>query len=126
MGNFLSSFGKGVWTAAVFNLGATSPKNVGWGTGSGQTVASTNLATAAAPTATTAQAGTITQQTTSVTNDTVQVTNTVTAGGALAITEAGTFSNATMAGALCQYGDFTVINLANGDSIAFTFKCQLT
>jgi hypothetical protein len=126
MANFLSTVGKGVWTAAVVNLAGTSPKNCGWGTGSGQTVASTNLATPAAPTATTAQAGTITQQTTSVTNDTVQVTNTITAGGALAITEAGTFSNATMAGALNQYGDFTVINLANGDSIALTFKTQLT
>jgi hypothetical protein len=54
------------------------------------------------------------------------VTNTITAGGALAITEAGTFSSTTMAANLAQYGDFSVINLANGDSIAFTFKCALT
>lgn len=126
MANFLSTFGKGVWTGLVVAGGANFPKNVGWGTGSGQTVASTNLATPAAPTATTAQAGTITQATVTVTNDTVQVTNTVTAGGTLAITEAGTFDNTTMAAHLCQYGDFSVINLLNGDSIAFTFKTTLT
>lgn len=125
MANFLSSFGKGVWTSGVINM-TNPPKNVGWGTGSGQTVSSTNLATAAAPTTTTAQAGTITQATTTVTNDTVQVTNTITAGGTLAITEAGTFDSTTMAAHLCQYGDFTVINLSNGDSIAFTCKVQLT
>jgi hypothetical protein len=126
MANFLSTVGKGVWTAAVVGLAGTSPKNVGWGTGSGQTVASTNLATPAAPTATTATAGTISAVTTTVTNDTVQVTCTLTAGGTLAITEAGTFSNATMAGALCQYGDYSVINLSSGDSIAYTFKTALT
>lgn len=126
MANFLSTVGKGVWTAAVVALGGTNPKNMGWGTGSGQTVASTNLATPAAPTTTTATAGTISAVTTSVTNDTVQVLCTLTAGGALAITEAGTFSSTTMAGALNQYGDFTVVNLANGDSIAFTAKVQLT
>jgi hypothetical protein len=126
MANFLSTVGKGVWTAAVVALAGTSPKNIGWGTGSGQTVASTNLATPAAPTATTGVAGSISAVTVTVTNDTVQVTGTVTAGGTLAITEAGTFSNATLAGALCQYGDYTVINLASGDSIAYTFRTTLT
>lgn len=125
MANFLSTHGKGVWTNGVVNM-TNPPKNCAWGTSSGQTVSSTNLATAAAPTTTTAQAGTITQQTTTVTNDTVQVTNTITAGGTLAITEGGTFDSTTMAGNLCQYGDFTVINLSNGDSIAFTFQTQLT
>lgn len=126
MANLLSNHGKAAWTGLVAGGGATAPKYDAWGTGSGQTAASTNLATAAAPTTTTAQTGTISQVTTTNTNDTVQVTNTITAGGALAITEAGTFDSATMAGNLCQYGDFSVMNLANGDSIAFTFKNQLT
>lgn len=126
MASFLCTHGKGIWTAAVAALGATAPKYVGWGTGSGQTVASTNLATPAAPTTVTAETGTITQETVTVAGDTVQVVCTVTAGGALAITEAGTFDSATMAGALATYGDFGVVNLANLDSIAFTIKTTLT
>jgi hypothetical protein len=126
MASFLSTYGKGIYTAAVVALAATSPKYMGWGTGSGQSVASTNLATPAAPTATTANTGSISQATVTVTNDTVQVTCTITAGGALAITEAGTFDSATMAAHLCSYADFSVINLANLDSIAFTSKTTLT
>jgi hypothetical protein len=97
-------------------------KYVGWGTGTGQTAASTNLATPAAPTATTAVTGTMSNVTTTQTNDTVQVDGTVTAGGALAITEAGVFKSATMAGNMCAYSSFSAMNMGNGDSIAFTFK----
>ncbi len=126
MASFLSTYGKGIYTGAVVGLGATSPKYVGWGTGSGQTVASTNLATPAAPTATTGVTGAISQVTVTTTNDTVQVTATITAGGALSITEAGTFDSATLAAHLMSYSDFAVITLANADSISFTSKTTLT
>lgn len=123
MSDLITNTGLANVTAAIVTSQNTQ-LNVGWGTGTGGTASSTNLVTPAAPTTTTAQAGTITQQTTTVTNDTVQVTNTVTAGGTLAITEAGVFDSATMAGALCQYSSFSAINLVSGDSIAFTFKLK--
>ena len=127
--DLLTNGGKAVTTYLVVN-GSTSgvnapPKYVMWGTGSGQTATSTALAAAAAPTTATAVTGTITQETTTVTNDTVRAVGTVTAGGSLAITEAATTTNATIAsGAMFQYGDFSVINVGNGDSIAFTFNMK--
>lgn len=68
-------------------------------------------------------AGTSTQQTTSTTNDTYQVVATHTAGGALAITNAGLFDAATV-GNLFLKGDFATVNLANGDSLQLTYKAQ--
>lgn len=120
MADLNTNFGLANSAAAV--VAQNTAKNVGWGTGTGQTASSTNLATPAAPTTTTAQAGTISQVTTTVTNDTVQVAGTITAGGSLAITEAGVFDSTTMAAHLVQYSSFSAINLVSGDSIAFTFK----
>jgi hypothetical protein len=73
----------------------------------------------------TRQTGTSTQQTTSVTNDTYQVVGTQTAGGTLAITNAGLF-DASTSGNLFVKGDFSTINLSSGDSIQFTFKTQFS
>lgn len=103
---------------------ASRPLYLGWGTGSGQSASSTDLATAANESRVT---GTASQQTTTVTNDTYQVTGTITAGGARAITELGIFDaagsgNPPSGGNLDLYGDFSVINLATNDSIAFTFQ----
>jgi hypothetical protein len=96
-----------------------------WGTGSGAT-ASANVVT----TTTTTEARTsctATQQTTTVTNDTMQLTGTITAAGSRAITEVGAFDavgsgSPPTGGNMDIYGDFTVINLATNDSIAFTVK----
>lgn len=100
-----------------------------WGTGSGA-AASANVVT----TTTTTEArvsGTLTQVTTTQTNDTLQIAGTITAAGARAITEVGAFDAAGAAspptgGNMDFYSDFTVVNLANGDSIAFTMKVAFT
>lgn len=113
-------------TAAWHNY-TSRGKYVGWGTGSGQGVTSTDLATAANESRVD---GTSSQQTTTTTSDTYRVTATITAGGARAITEVGVFDaagsgNPPSGGNLVIYGDFTVINLASGDSIAFTINTVL-
>jgi hypothetical protein len=105
------------------------PKYLQWGTGSGA-AASANVVT----TTTTTEArttGTASQTTTTQTNDTYQVTGTITAAGARAITEVGVFdaagaSSPPVGGNMDIYGDFSVINLASGDSIAFTVKVQFS
>lgn len=106
---------------------ASRGKYIGWGTGSGQTATSTDLATAANESRVD---GTTSQQTTTTTNDTMRITGTVTAGGARAITEVATFDaagtgNPPSGGNMVIYGDFSVINLASGDSIAFTINTVL-
>lgn len=96
-----------------------------WGTGTGA-AASANVVT----TTTTTEARTAatpTQQTSSVTNDQLRLTGTITAAGTRAITEVGAFDAAGAAspptgGNMDIYGDFTVINLSSGDSIAFTIN----
>lgn len=102
-------------------VAADAVKHVGWGTGTGQGVASTDLATAAAEART---AGTLSAQTTNTTNDTFRVVATITATGSRAITEVGVFDAATGA-VLRIYGDFSVLNLASGDSITFTIDTVL-
>jgi hypothetical protein len=65
------------------------------------------------------------KQTTTTTDDTYQVVGTLTAGGTLAITNAGLF-DAVSSGNLFVKGDFSTINLSTGDSIQFTFKTQFS
>jgi hypothetical protein len=59
--------------------------------------------------------------TTTVTNDTYQCVGTVTASTARAVDEAGLF-DASTSGNMMISATFAVQNLANGDSIQFTFK----
>lgn len=100
-----------------------------WGTGSAA-AATANVVT----TTTTTEArvsGTLTQQTTTVTNDTLQITGTITAAGARAITEVGAFDavgsgSPPTGGNMDFYNDFSVINLASGDSIALTQKISFS
>jgi len=91
-------------------------KWVGWGTGTGQGVTATDLATAAAESR---SDGTPSAQTTNTTDDTYRVTATIVATGTRAITEVGIFSASTGA-VLRMYADFSVLNLNTDDSIAFT------
>lgn len=98
-----------------------------WGTGTGA-AASANVVTTTTTTEARASA-TLSQQTTTQTNDTFQATGTLTAAGARAITEVGLFdaagaSSPPTGGNMDMYGDFSVINLATSDAIAFTLKCS--
>lgn len=96
-----------------------------WGTGSAA-AASANVVTTTSTTEA-RTAGTASQQTTTVTSDAFQVVGTITAAGTRAITEVGVFDAAgsgspPTGGNMDIYGDFSVVNLASGDSIAFTVK----
>ena len=113
--------GKAIVTNRIKGSG-TEPIYIAWGTGAGTTGATdTTLFTETG----TRVSGTSTQQTTSTTNDTYQVVGTMTAGGALSITNAGLF-DASTSGNLFVKGDFTSIGLATGDSIQFTIKTQFS
>ena len=121
MATLLVSAGKAIVTNRIKGSG-TEPVYVAYGTGAGTTaVADTTLFTETG----TRQTGTSTQQTTTVTNDTYQVVGTQTAGGTLAITNAGLF-DAVSSGNLFVKGYFSTINLTSGDSIQFTFKTQFS
>jgi len=121
MATLLVNAGKAIVTNRIKGSG-TEPVYVAYGTGAGTTAAAdTTLFTETG----TRQTGTSTQQTTSVTNDTYQVVGTQTAGGTLAITNAGLF-DASTSGNLFVKGDFSTINLSSGDSIQFTFKTQFS
>lgn len=96
-----------------------------WGTGSAAAatanVVTTTSTTEARTTATAAQG------TTTVTNDKMVLTGTIIAAGTRAITEVGAFDAAgtgspPTGGNMDIYGDFSVINLLAGDSIAFTIN----
>lgn len=119
MASVLVNAGRAIITGL---LAASTSKFVAMGTGVGTAaVADTTLFTEVE----TRTSGTQSQQTTSVTNDTYRVTGTVTATTTRAITNAGIF-DASTSGNLLVKGDFSTINLANGDSIAFTFNLQFT
>ena len=124
MATLLVNTGKAIVTNRVKNgaTGATEPSFVAWGTGAGTAaLTDTTLFTETG----TRVSGTSTQVTTTTTNDTYQVVGTQTAGGALAITNAGLF-DAVSSGNLFVKGDFSTINLTSGDSIQFTFKTQFS
>lgn len=96
-----------------------------WGTGTGAAATANVVTTTTTTEARTA--GTASQQTTTVTDDAFQVVGTITAAGTRAITEVGVFDAAgsgspPTGGNMDIYGDFTVVNLAAADSIAFTVK----
>ena len=108
---------------------ASRPLHLPWGTGSGAAAAANVVTTTSTTEARTA--GTSSQVTTTQTNDTYQVLGTITALGTRAITEVGVFDAAgsgspPTGGNMGIYGDFTVVNLASGDSIIFTVKVAFT
>ena len=119
MASLVTNTGLAEFVSAL--VAADAVKHIGWGTGSGQGVTATDLATAAAEART---AGSVSAQTTTTTGDTYRVAGSITAGGTRAITEVGVFDAATGA-VLRIYGDFSVINLASGDSISFTIDTVL-
>lgn len=111
--------------ARVTQLLAAASWWLQWGTGSGA-AATANVVTTTSTTESRVSA-TASQQTTTVTNDTLRLVATITAAGTRAITEVGAFDAAgtgspPTGGNMDYYADFSVINLANGDSIAFTLN----
>lgn len=121
--------GAAIITNRIIQAG-TAPKDIGWGTGTvGAAVTDTDLTTEAPETLSgNRTVGTESRTTVSVTNDNYQVVGTVTATGTRAITEAALFdaqSSGTVVpnahGNLLLHGVFSVVNVNNGDSIAFTF-----
>ena len=120
----LTNAGVAVITNRIIQAG-TAPKNIGWGTGvTAAAVTDTALQTEAAPTTSGGRTvGTESRATTTVTNDTYQVAGTVTAGGTLAITEAGLF-DAVSTGNMLIHSVFSAVNVNSGDSIAFTFQTK--
>lgn len=127
MAPLVTNAGKAIITNRLKGAGS-EPLNIQWGTG---TTAEAATQTALVTPSDARVAGTSTQQTTTVTNDTYQVVGTLTAGGALAITEAGLFDaigtgNPATGGNMFMRAVFSVINVATGDSIQFTLKVQFT
>lgn len=111
--------------ARVTSLLAAASWWLQWGTGSGA-AATANVVTTTSTTESRVSA-TASQQTTTVTNDTLRLTGTITAAGTRAITEVGAFDAAgsgspPTGGNMDYYADFSVVNLASGDSIAFTLN----
>ncbi|QIG66715.1 hypothetical protein EVB27_045 [Rhizobium phage RHph_TM16] len=101
--------------ARISSLLAAATWWLGWGTGSAA-AASANAVTAPGEARVSATAA---QATTTVANDTLRLTATITASATRAITEVGAF-DASTAGNMDMYADFSAINLAAADSIAFT------
>lgn len=116
--------GTAIITNRIIQAG-TAPKNIGWGIGTAAAaVTDTALGTESAPTTAGGRTvGTESRATTTVTNDTYQVAGLVTAGGTLAITEAGLF-DAVSAGNLLMRGVFAAYNVVSGDTITFTFQLK--
>lgn len=125
----ITTIGKAMFADRVRGTPATytaAPKYVAMGVGAtgaartavvGDTALSTEVETRTS--------GTESVQTTSTTGDTYQVLGTVTASATRAVDEAGLF-DASSTGNLFLSATHAVINLANGDSIQYTFKAQLT
>lgn len=124
MATLVVAAGRAIVTNRLKNgsTGTTEPNYVAWGTGAGTTAdTDTTLFTESSEARV---AGTSTRTTTTTTNDTYQVDGTMTAsGGARAITNAGLFDAVTV-GNLFLKGDFAVVNLADTEQIAFTFKAK--
>lgn len=115
---------------AAWHAYASRARYFQWGTGVGQSAASTDLADKTG-TSEARSAGTTSPESTSTTGDTYRAVGTITALGSVAITELGVFDQAgtgspPSGGNLCIYGDFAAINLAAGDQITFTASVQLS
>ena len=124
MASVFTNTGRAAAAAAL--VAANTTRYLQWGVGSGQTASSTAVANTTGTTEA-RTAGTMSSVTVTTTNDTAQIAGTITAAGSRAITELGVHDAAgsgspPTGGNMNLYGDFSVINLASGDSIAFTVK----
>lgn len=116
--------GKEYITGLIKQTNNAEPNAVAMGTGAGaEAAANTALSTEVE----TRTAGTSSQVTTTTANDTYRVVGTIAATATRAITESGLFNSTTVSGSiLVARALFTVINLASGDSIQFTWEVRLS
>ena len=107
------------FVADIFDGTSSPPASyfVGWGTGAG--TAAKGDTTLFTEETTDGRAVTTTEDQPS--SNINRLISTLTASGALAITNAGLFDQDDPGGILILKGDFAVINLASGDAIQFTF-----
>lgn len=124
--NFLTNAGLAAIASliATDNPGSeTSFDYIAIGISSGQSAASTTLASEI--TTNGGERGTVTgtSQTTTVTDDTIVFTTTFTFTGSFAVTESGVF-NASSAGTMLSYQDFTAINVVSGDTLTMEWKIK--
>lgn len=127
-GSVVTNVGKAIVAKRMFGATPTQlePKYIGMGvgaTGAARTAVAADTALSTEVESRTA--GTGSTVTTSQTNDTYQNVGTVTASASRAVDEAGTFDASTSGNMLTSF-TFPVVNLANGDSIAFTIKVQFS
>lgn len=99
----------------------TQPSYLAWGTGAGTTVVGDNTISGEVNSRVVATAAAFTS---AITNDTYQCIGVMSATAAYGITNAGLFDASTNGSCFIK-GDFSVINLASGDSISFTIRAQL-
>jgi len=118
MATVLTNAGKDIITNRILGNG-TEPKFAAIGTGAGTAAATDTTLFTEVETRSGTNAGS--RSTTTTTNDTVQWTNTVSITATRAITNAG-FFDASSSGNLLLKGDFSTINLVNGDSLQLTGK----
>ena len=106
---------------------ATAFGYVAIGTGTGQTAASTTLATESVASGLARAAATATTVTTTVANDTMQWYKVWTSGATATITEWGAFNNATKdLGQMAMYAELSpAASLLSGYTLTITGKCQL-
>lgn len=128
-GTVVTNKGKAIFADRVRTTPATyttAPKFVAMGTGAtaaGRTAAAAD--TALSTEVETRTSGTESVVTTTQTGDTYQAVGTITATTARVVDESGLFDASTV-GNMFTSATFPVVNLANGDSIQFTWKVQLT
>lgn len=127
VGNGIPTVGKALIAGRLNASGAPAAADyVAVGTGTTAFAASdTTLVTETAASGLTRAQGTVSLVTTSTANDTAQVTKTFSVTGTVAVTESGVF-NASTSGTLLARQTFSAINVVNGDSLAITWKVQMT
>jgi hypothetical protein len=125
--NGVTTVGKALVAGRLNASGAPAAADyIAVGTGVGAFAAGdTTLGTETAASGLTRAQGTVSLVTTTTTNDTAQVTKTFTVTGTVAVTESGVLNAASVGTLLCRQ-TFTAINVVNGDSLAITWKVQMS
>jgi hypothetical protein len=128
VGSVVTSVGKGIAAKRMFGASPSQnpAKYIAMGVGATGAARTAVVGDTALSTEVEARtSGTESTVTTSVTNDTYQNVGTVTATAGRVVDEAGQF-DASSSGNMFNSFTFNVINLASGDSIAFTIKTQFS
>lgn len=125
--NVITNAGLSVVSGLIGNVGSeTAFTYLAIGTGTtAAAAADTALESEITDTGLERAAATVTQETTSVTDDTLQLEYTWTATGAKAVTEVGTFNDAS-AGEILGHTVFSAINTVNGFELTLKHKFVLS